>query len=152
MYRGTSCSGNAAHIRAGNKLAEYHHQKREMGHQCECYTLVKGKHNTSLCLYEIICDFLIVTDCHALHANCRHWYKVFCTTGCKLDNVRYTGEDNSNLLADESAKRFDRFLKECCNLHHGRDYTYLKETFFRKHKLPKKRTRPTVSACMHLVV
>ena len=28
---------------------------------------MKGNHNTSLCLHEIICAFFIVTDCHVLH-------------------------------------------------------------------------------------
>ena len=75
----------------------------------------------------------------------RQWYKVFCTKGCVLfengSKVRCTGEECKNLLRAARAERFVRCLKECCNIHHGRDTTYLHQVFFPKHHGPTKRRR-----------
>ena len=47
--------------------------------------------------------------------------------------TRYTGEENKNLLRAKRAERFTRYVKECCNIHHGRDTTYLHQVFPPKH-------------------
>lgn len=87
---------------------------------------------------------MFIVDFHTMHAF-RRWYKVFCTIGCKLDGVRYSGKENCSLGVSQRAKRFSRYIKECCYFHHGRDVTYLKTIFFRKNKMPKKRARSPVS-------
>ena len=42
--------------------------------------------------------------------------------------TRYTGEENKNLLRAKRAERFTRYVKECCNIHHGRDTGYYLST------------------------
>lgn len=69
---------------------------------------------------------------------CSKYFKIFCTAGCVLDDVRYSGSDNINLRPTEQAKRFTRYLQICCNLHRGRDTTYLVSTFLRGLRKRKK--------------
>ena len=108
---------------------------------------------------EDVYRFVSIFVCYAqqYHKECfvctrhppRHWYNIFCTQGCVLvengTKTRYTGEENKNLLRAKRAERFGRYVQECCNIHHGRDTTYLHQVFFPKYHVstPKKRRRKT---------
>ena len=103
---------------------------------------------TSLCLSSFEMHNPHHTECfvYTRHPH-RHWYKIFCTQGCVLvengAKTRYTGEENKNLLRAKRAERFTRYVKECCNIHHGRDTTYLHQVFFPKHHVATSTPTPT---------
>ena len=72
----------------------------------------------------------------------RKWYKVLCTAGCVIDGVRYSGATIESLPPKMRSKKFHRYLQECCNLHRGRDSTYLMNVFFKSLRKCKDLVRP----------
>ena len=56
-----------------------------------------------------------------------------------MDGVRFTGDDNKKLKLHARAKRFTKYIQECCNMHHGKDMSYIRDTFLKQ--MPKKRPR-----------
>ena len=77
---------------------------------------------------------------------CRQRYKEFIRSGCQFEKgkIRYTGADNAKLKAPDRAKRFLKYLQVCCNLYRGKDYIYIKDTFF-----PSMKNRDKENVCMH---
>lgn len=123
-------------------MIDHRHLLPEIWLQPKSCSVTKGMPRTGVfLLLSIDCgckiSFRIDILLHALfsfmtlHSSRRKYYRVFSTAGCVLDGVRYSGEKNKSLKRIERAKRFTKYLQVCCNLHHGKDHTYLHRVFFK---------------------